>query len=724
MKNLLFAAALLSVALWTGCATGGSGHSKGIQVTVASAGNAVVVGVTLTLQFTATVTGTDNHAVTWSVSGAGCTGSACGTIDATSGLYTAPATAPNPGDVNIVATSQADTSKSGSLTVTVVQITVTVTPNPGKPLNVVKGVQQQFTATNLPDDPRAQSVTWSLICGSGGNDCGTLNASTGLYTAPSVIPATATAQVTATSTIDPTGFDTVDIAIVKSRLVANSNYAFHFSGFDSNGAIAVAGTLATDANGAIATGTEDEQTVGSGYSLCTVLATSSFVSDPLDNGHATMTLRTNSGGCSVNARTFKVVIKADGDARMIEFDANVNASGEIAQATKSKFKNSVLTNCQDANNVPIPCSFAFGFSGADLLAGRTGVVGVFKSSTAGIISSGMLDMNKGGTASSSIDITGTYNIDTTSGRGTMNLTVSGVPRNYAIYMVGGITNKALNPLTLFAISTDDPLSGPAVSGTIVFQDPTPAYTNADFTDFWVSSLTGVNNTGHALVSLTNANGDGNGHTNGLYDANNAGTIVAAKSFNNYSYSSDNLGSTLKGRYTLDLLGDPAANPVVPPTHFVLYSSAASRGFLLEIDNQSHIPAEVYFGQMDQQPGSSFAPAELAGSFAAATINSGTAAVSQQALNFLFTFLAPDATVGGMQDVNGDPNREPLAGTYGIDQFTGIGKITLTQPPPPAPENYVIYALDNPKQAKGMIQTFIMINVDSANTDPSVIFTER
>jgi hypothetical protein len=113
MKNLLFVVALLSVALWTGCATGGSGHTKGIQVTVASAGNATVVGVTLMLQFTATVTGTDNHAVTWSVNGTGCTGSACGTIDA-NGLYTAPAAAPKSRRRNIVATSQADTGRSGS----------------------------------------------------------------------------------------------------------------------------------------------------------------------------------------------------------------------------------------------------------------------------------------------------------------------------------------------------------------------------------------------------------------------------------------------------------------------------------------------------------------------------------------------------------------------------------------------------------------------------------
>jgi hypothetical protein len=63
-----------------------------------------------TAQFTATVTGTTNTAVTWSVSG----GAANGTIDS-NGLYTAPNVAPGlPASATITATSQANSAKSGS----------------------------------------------------------------------------------------------------------------------------------------------------------------------------------------------------------------------------------------------------------------------------------------------------------------------------------------------------------------------------------------------------------------------------------------------------------------------------------------------------------------------------------------------------------------------------------------------------------------------------------
>lgn len=65
-------------------------------------------------QFTATVNNAANQTATWAVAG----GSANGTIDA-NGIYSAPASVPNPADVTITATSQADGTKSGSGTLTI-----------------------------------------------------------------------------------------------------------------------------------------------------------------------------------------------------------------------------------------------------------------------------------------------------------------------------------------------------------------------------------------------------------------------------------------------------------------------------------------------------------------------------------------------------------------------------------------------------------------------------
>ena len=78
----------------------------------------MVLGGT-TVQFTATVSGTTNTAVTWQVNGVPGGNSTVGTISS-DGLYTAPAVQPNPSTVTITAVSQADPTKSGSATASIV----------------------------------------------------------------------------------------------------------------------------------------------------------------------------------------------------------------------------------------------------------------------------------------------------------------------------------------------------------------------------------------------------------------------------------------------------------------------------------------------------------------------------------------------------------------------------------------------------------------------------
>ena len=79
-------------------------------------------GAISTQQFFATVAGTPNNTVTWTVqsgvAGQGCAGTACGSINA-AGLYTAPTSAPSPNAVMVTAVSQADASKTASATVAI-----------------------------------------------------------------------------------------------------------------------------------------------------------------------------------------------------------------------------------------------------------------------------------------------------------------------------------------------------------------------------------------------------------------------------------------------------------------------------------------------------------------------------------------------------------------------------------------------------------------------------
>ena len=104
-------------------------------ITITGAGGPVAVTVTppyaflvpssgssSTIQFFAGVTGSGNAAVTWSVAsaviGQGCVGSACGTVDS-GGMYSAPSAAPSPNAISVMATSQADPTKTGSATLAI-----------------------------------------------------------------------------------------------------------------------------------------------------------------------------------------------------------------------------------------------------------------------------------------------------------------------------------------------------------------------------------------------------------------------------------------------------------------------------------------------------------------------------------------------------------------------------------------------------------------------------
>jgi hypothetical protein len=164
--------------------------------------------------FTATVTGTPDTAVMWSLTGTGCTGSSCGALSTSSlsAVYTAPLVAPSPANVNVVATSMADSTKSATANVTIMPVVV-VTVAPAS-TSVVTGATQQLSASVVGTSNTA--ATWSVQgAGCSAVACGTVDGN-GLYTAPLTVPSPATVTVTATSSADPTKTGSASVAIYSS----------------------------------------------------------------------------------------------------------------------------------------------------------------------------------------------------------------------------------------------------------------------------------------------------------------------------------------------------------------------------------------------------------------------------------------------------------------------------------------------------------------------------
>ena len=92
-----------------------TGPSSNLSVAVTPTTATLRAGATQT--FSATVTGSTNTNVTWSVNGTAGGSATLGTVSAT-GLYTAPNNLPTPPNVTVTATSAQDTTKSGSGAVT------------------------------------------------------------------------------------------------------------------------------------------------------------------------------------------------------------------------------------------------------------------------------------------------------------------------------------------------------------------------------------------------------------------------------------------------------------------------------------------------------------------------------------------------------------------------------------------------------------------------------
>lgn len=175
--------------------------------------------------FNASVTGTSNTALSWSLSGAGCSGSSCGTISTSgsSAVFLAPSTAHSPASVKVVATSVADPTKSASASITIVAavaaaaaVGLSISPTSA---SVPTSGTQLFTASVTGTSNTA--VSWSVSgAGCSGSSCGTIsptNASSAVYLAPTVPPSPSSVSVNATSVADPTQSVSAQLTIVPAQ---------------------------------------------------------------------------------------------------------------------------------------------------------------------------------------------------------------------------------------------------------------------------------------------------------------------------------------------------------------------------------------------------------------------------------------------------------------------------------------------------------------------------
>jgi hypothetical protein len=185
-----------------------------VLVSVSPAGANLQLGKTQ--QFTASVTGTTNHVVTWQAGGLTGGNSSVGRISS-AGLYTAPNTYSGtlPASVSVTAISTVDTTKSASAGVTLhANMSVTVSPNSA---SVQTFGSLQFTATVQGNSN--QNVTWEVNGVAGGSLITGTISPFGSYHAPHAVPTTSASRSSVITTVLITAVSQADATVSGSAVV-------------------------------------------------------------------------------------------------------------------------------------------------------------------------------------------------------------------------------------------------------------------------------------------------------------------------------------------------------------------------------------------------------------------------------------------------------------------------------------------------------------------------
>jgi len=449
--KLIAALGSATLVFLVGCGgtTGQSINQPPAGVTVSPASATVQTGGVQ--QFTATVSpsGT-NQAVTWSLSGTGCTGASCGTIDAT-GKYAAPATAPTPATVTLTATSVTDATESASATITVTAPTPALAKLTGPYAFLFNGgdsggavvIAGSFTADGsgnitggLEDISRVSGVSTSVsftgtyTVGAGANNLGSMTLTS---TNPAVTSTFGFAlggfdMGVATKgrfqgTFESAGADGVgqlekqDPAGFSAAAVSGS-YVLGFEGVnDTGGRFVVAGRF--DANGvwALTNGQVDANSAGTLINKASMTGAYTVAASGRGTAALAITGVINPLNVSFYVVSGKKLFAMQTDAR------SATVKGVLSGTIKEQSGGPFLVSSLSGNAVVA----LQGVSGTDTSV----LVGQATANGAGSLD-GVTDQNDAGVIVLNQTLSGTYTVDADGlGRGT--LTITGDPKVKTIY---------------------------------------------------------------------------------------------------------------------------------------------------------------------------------------------------------------------------------------------------------------------------------------------------
>ena len=478
---------------------------------------------------------------------------------------------------------------------------------------------------------------------------------------------------------------TSNTTTTQDEIQLDGPYVFLFEGFSTVGPTIIAGEFTASGTGTISGGTEDINYPQAQKTASGVAFTGTYTLDP--DGRGSMILTITEGGLTSTV-TYLFSMTADGTARFIESDATgLRGSGILKPQSTTAFGVGSLTG-----------NYAFGMAGYDASLKRAAAVGSLTLDGSGTVSTGNLDANDAGTASSHPGITGTYTM-TANGRGTARLFLGGqFYVDYILWMA--------SPTDWFLISSDTlkPTTPPAIPaptfltfGEALLQQPTGtsgAFDDSALNGTGVVTGTGLDGSkGSTFAGLLTGNGSGN--VSFLYDQNDGGTLTSTASApvaGTYAVAAD-------GRASISNEGSLLG---------VAYLSATNNGFFIGSDSAGSL------GRLEPQtaPLTSFSNASVSGSY---VISTGYMAETK-VTNVVGSFAADGAgnisgpdTIAIVNPADSSTTVDTLTGTYTAGP-NGRGTASVSSPAG-MPTSFILYVVSP--------STVRLVSSDTTDTDPVI-----
>jgi len=642
-----------------------------------------------THQFTATVTGHPNTAVTWSLSG--CTGAACGTITPT-GLYTAPSRISSEAMITVVATSQADPTKFDTVTVHHMCPTVSISP----PIGVLApGATQNFAATVQYDINNA-GVIWALGPACSGGSCGTLTNITHTsvtYTAPQTMPDPPMVTLTATSITDASKSAGVTITVSASPFVLSGKYAFLINGYRQGTIEAIAGQFNADGKGNL-TGVWDANR-GAAVEVGQPI-TGNYATMP--DGHGTMTIQAGPA-----TSTYIITVEANGaTGRFAEstIPPNATSGGSSGYMVRQDEKYFTLSSLEGDRVIA-----TYG----EATGSHVAALGQFTSNAGGTLS-GNIDLSweihqNVGRFPNQLFLTGSFGApDASTGRGTASLQIGSpaagtVTYNFAYYIVSN--ERVLLAQTDVGGFNSGSLI-PTLSGEVRYQKNAGSFANISLNAPAVFHLR--NAAGSVFAMFFDASmrvgqmvPNGSGSLSLTYDENTGGTIsVNVTTTSTYSVSGN-------GRVTWSA-----------PENAVAYLVDQNTGYFMSQD-----PDGAGFGAFEPQSGA-FSIGSLAGTF---LLNTEPPAMPQLENDVGWMTLANDGTATATLYINTGSGASQFNFTGNATiASNGRGTLVLNTTPTSVPQDVVFWAI-SPTRAVAIL-TVNPVTVNEGDLLPVLLDLQR